>query len=138
MKNIRLTITALALVALGGATLVAAHAATTTVTVDMKALNGSGETGTAAVSQETDGVKVVVTLKNAPADAQPTHIHIGTCGNIKAAPEYSLESVTNGTSTTVVKGVTLDDLLKGHYAINVHKSTSDLGTYVSCGDIKAS
>lgn len=138
MKSIRLTLTALALVALGGVTLVAAHAATTTVTVDMKALNGSGETGTAAVSQESDGVKVVVTLKNAPADAQPTHIHIGTCGNIKAAPEYSLESVTNGTSTTVVKGVTLDDLLKGHYAINVHKSTSDLGTYVSCGDIKAS
>ena len=138
MKSIRLTLTAAALVALGGATLVSAHAATSAVTVDMKALNGSGETGSAMVTQESDGVKVVVTLKNAPADAQPTHIHIGTCGNIKAAPEYALQSVTNGTSTTVVKGVSLDDLLKGHYAINVHKSTSDLGTYVSCGDIKAS
>lgn len=138
MKSIRFTLAAAALLTIGSATLVAANAATTAVTVDMKALNGSGETGTATVTQESDGVKVVVSLKNAPADAQPTHIHIGTCGNIKAAPEYALESVTNGSSTTVVKGVSLDDLLKGHYAINVHKSTSDLGTYVSCGDIKAS
>lgn len=138
MKSIRLTLTAAALVVLGGATLVAAHAATTAVTVDMKALNGSGETGTATLSQETDGVKVVVSLKNAPAAPQPTHIHIGTCGNINAAPEYALVSVENGSATSVVKGVTLADLLKGHYAINVHKSTSDLGTYVSCGDIKSS
>src|SRR5579863_1452595 len=87
MKSIRLALTAAALVALGGATLVAAHAATTAVTVDMKALNGSGETGTATVTQGSDGVKVVVTLKNAPAGVQPTHIHIGTCGNINAAPE---------------------------------------------------
>lgn len=138
MKSIRLALTAAAMVAIGGATFVAARAATTAVTVDMKALNGSGETGTATLTQESDGVKVVVSLKNAPAEAQPTHIHIGTCGNISKAPEYALVSLENGTSTSVVKGVALDDLLKGHYAINVHKSTSDLGTYVSCGDIKAS
>jgi hypothetical protein len=34
--------------------------------------------------------------------------------------------------------VTLADLTSGMFAINVHKSTSDLGTYVSCGDIKTS
>ena len=138
MKSIRLALTAAALAALSGGTLVAAHAATSAVTVEMKALNGSNETGTATLTQETDGVKVVVSLKNAPAGPQPTHIHIGTCGNISAAPEYALVSVENGSSTSVVKGVTLDDLLKKQYAINVHKSTSDLGTYVSCGDIKSS
>lgn len=138
MKRIRLALTAAAVVALAGVTLAAAHAATTAVTVDMKALNGSGETGTATLTQESDGVKVVVSLKNAPADAQPTHIHIGTCGNISKAPEYALVSLQNGSSTSVVKGVSLADLLKGHYAINVHKSASDLGTYVSCGDIKSS
>lgn len=138
MKSIRLALAAGALVALGSATLVAAHAATSAVTIDMKALNNSGETGTATLSQESDGVKVVVALKNAPADPQPTHIHVGTCGNINAAPEYALSNTVSGAATTVVKGVTLADLLKGHYAINVHKSTSDLGTYVSCGDIKSS
>lgn len=128
----------LALAAIAALTVTGARAATSAVTVDMKALNGSGETGTATLTQESDGVKVVVTLKGAPATAQPTHIHIGTCGNINKAPEYGLVSVTDGTSTSVVKGVQLSDLLKGHYAINVHKSADDLGTYVSCGDIKAS
>ena len=82
-----------------------------------------------------DGVQVVVTLKNAPDDAQPTHIHIGTCGNINKAPEFALLNTVNGKSSTVVKGVSLKQLLAGHYAVNVHKSTSDLATYVSCGNI---
>jgi hypothetical protein len=128
--------------ALAAATVIAglalpATAATTAITIPMKALNNSNENGSATLTQQSGGVKVVVTLKNAPAAAQPTHIHIGTCGKIKAAPEYALVSTVNGTSTTVVKGVSLDQLLAGTYAINVHKSASDLGTYVSCGNIKA-
>jgi|SRR5579862_913225 len=134
--NIRLTLAGLALGAIAVTTLPAA-AATTAITVTMKALNNSNETGTATLTQEGDGVKVVVTLKNPPAQDQPTHIHAGTCGNINKAPEYALLSLKAGTSTTVVKGVTLDQLLKGQYAINVHKSADDLATYVSCGDIKA-
>jgi hypothetical protein len=127
----------LALGAIAALSVTAAGAATTQVSIDMKALNGSNETGTATLTQQDDGVKVVVTLKNAPAAAQPTHIHKGTCAKINAAPEYPLTSVTNGTSTTVVKGVNLSDLLASDYAINVHKSNDDLATYVSCGDIKS-
>jgi hypothetical protein len=137
MKSIRLALTAAALVAIGGATLVAAHAATSSVTVDLKAENGSGETGTATLTQVSGDVKVVVTLKNAPAAAQPAHIHSGTCDKLNPAPAYPLESVTNGTSTSTVKGVTIDELLAKPYAINVHKSTSDIATYVACGEIKA-
>lgn len=114
-----------------------AAAATTSLTVDMKALSNSGETGTATLTQTPDGVKVVVTLKGAPSAAQPTHIHAGTCGHINAAPEWPLTSLADGTSTSLVKGVTIDQMLKTPYAINVHKSADDLGTYVACGDIKA-
>lgn len=138
MKNIRLALTAAALVALGSATLVAAHAATSSVTVTLAAQNGSGETGTATLTQESGDVKVVVALKGAPAGPQPMHIHLGTCANLNPAPAYPLESLSNGASTSTVKGVTIDELLAKPYAINVHKSTSDLGTYVACGDIKAS
>lgn len=110
------------------------------VTVKMVALNNSGENGTAIVTQEADGgIQVAVTLSGAPAGvAQPTHIHIGTCGNINKAPEYALKNTVDGKGTSLVPGVTLAELLKGKYAINVHKSTSDLGTYVSCGNIVAS
>jgi hypothetical protein len=114
-----------------------ANAATTTLTIPIGALNGSGETCNAVLTQQADGVQVVVTLKGAPDDAQPTHIHAGTCGKINAAPEWPLTSLAKGTSTSVVKGVTIDQMLKTPYAINVHKSTSDLGTYVACGNIVA-
>jgi hypothetical protein len=50
---------------------------------------------------------------------------------------WPLTNLSNGTSTTVVKGTTIDQMLKTPYAINVHKSTSDLGTYVACGNIAA-
>jgi hypothetical protein len=114
-----------------------AFAASDSLTVPMKALNDSGENGTAVLTQQDDGVHVVVTLKDAPKDtAQPTHIHIGTCGNINKAPEYALVSTVDGKGDSVVKGVKLSDLTAGKYAINVHKSGDDLGTYVSCGDIK--
>jgi Cu/Zn superoxide dismutase len=115
-----------------------AIAADKSITIKMVAENGSGEDGTATLTQIADGVRVVVELKNAPADTpQPTHIHIGTCAKIKAAPEYPLANTVNGKGAATVAGVSLDDLLKGSYAVNVHKSGTDLGTYVSCGNIVA-
>jgi hypothetical protein len=138
MQNLRLTLAAVTAAATLFTFAGPAVAATSTITIPMTALNASGETGSATLTQQPDGVQVVVTLTGAPAGvAQPTHIHIGTCGNINAAPEYPLQSTTDGKSSTVVKGVTIDQLLKGSYAINVHKSTSDLATYVACGNIKA-
>lgn len=106
-----------------------------TITVPMRALNGSGEDGSAVLTQTAEGVRVVVQLNHASDDAQPTHIHIGTCGAINKAPEYGLALTVDGKSDSVVKGIRLSDLMKAKYAINVHKSASDLGTYVSCGDI---
>ncbi len=116
---------------------VCAFAAPDSLTIPMKALSDSGENGTAVLTQQDDGVHVAVTLKNAPKDTpQPTHIHIGTCGNINKAPEYALLNTVDGKGDSVVKGVKLSDLTAGKYAINVHKSGDDLATYVSCGDIK--
>jgi Cu/Zn superoxide dismutase len=106
------------------------------ITVPMKSLNGSGEDGTATLTQTAEGVHVVVQLSHPSDDAQPTHIHIGSCNAINRSPEYGLELTVGGHSDSVVKGVQLSDLQKAKYAINVHKSASDIGTYVSCGDIK--
>lgn len=113
-----------------------AGAATDSMTVDLHAQNGSGETGSAALMQKAEGVEIVITLANAPAEAQPAHVHLGTCSQL-GAPQYPLKSVTKGNSVTIVKGVTIDQLLSKPMAINVHKSTSDLATYVACGDIAA-
>ena len=101
-----------------------AGAATSTLTVTINAQNSSGEAGTAVLTQTADGVQVVVTLKGAPADAQPDAHSRRHLRQAQAAPMWPLTSLSNGTSTTVVKGMTIDQMLKTPYAINVHKSTS--------------
>ena len=139
MNALRLALAVSILAGLACAAPVAAQMANgTVVTVTMNAQNGSGEDGSATLTQTADGVVVLITLKNAPAADQPAHIHPGTCANLTPAPKYPLTNVANGMSRTIVKGVTLQQLTSGTFAINVHKSTADLGTYVSCGDIKTS
>ncbi|MGA8535015.1 MAG: hypothetical protein WB615_12985 [Candidatus Tumulicola sp.] len=134
----RFALAAFALGVLVSTAAVPANAATGPLTVTLNAQNASGEDGSATLTQTPDGVQVVVSVKNAPSDAQPAHIHPGTCDKLNPAPQYPLTSLANGSSTTLLKGVTLDQLLASPMAINVHKSTSDLGTYVSCGNITAS
>jgi hypothetical protein len=99
----------------------------------MKAQNDSGETGTTTLKDTPNGLLVTVNLKGAKG-TQPAHIHKGSCANLDPKPEYPLKNVVNGKSVTTVKGVTIGEL-NGKSAVNVHKSTADLKTYVSCGDI---
>ena len=75
------------------------------------------------------------------APVMPAERFVDDSGNIvrrlsaPAGVAYALTSVVSGNATSTVKGVTIDKLLAGKYSINVHKSTSDMGTYVACGDI---
>jgi Cu/Zn superoxide dismutase len=133
MKRYTLFLTSLAFVAAsqGGGP---ARAATSTLTVNLEAQNNSGETGTATLTQTGADVTVVISLKGAPASAQPAHIHTGTCANLGGVV-YPLTSVTGGKSTTVVKNLTIDKLLGSPFAINVHESAANLGKYVACGAI---
>ena len=97
--------------------------------------NHSGQTGSASLKQVGNDMQVTVTLKKAPKGAEPAHIHKGTCASLNPAPAYPLKDVVNGKSVTTVHNLTWPMIMKGHYAINVHKSASDLKTYVACGDL---
>jgi Cu/Zn superoxide dismutase len=108
------------------------------VTVRLAQQNKSGETGTARLTAQGDQTKVEISLKGAPKGVpQPAHIHEGTCAKLDPKPKQGLENVVDGKSTTTVP-VKLDELLKGRNAINVHKSTDDIKTYVACGNIRRS
>jgi len=96
--------------------------------------SNSGELGTVTLTAEGQKTRVDVAIANAPAGPQPAHIHAGTCAKLDPKPKYPLTSVVDGTSTTVVD-VPMGELIKGGLAVNVHKSTSDLPTYVACGDL---
>ena len=98
--------------------------------------NNSGESGTATLTKAGDKqTKVVLDVKGAPSGAsQPVHIHKGTCDKLDPKPAYPLSPLTNGKSETTVNA-SLDDLEKGGYAINGHKSAQEVSTYVFCGGI---
>jgi hypothetical protein len=98
--------------------------------------NHSGEIGDVTMTQDGDNVVVTVTTQNAPSGvAQPIHIHDGTCDTLNPKPHYPLTTLQNGTSTTTLKNMKLEDLMTGGYAINIHHSTSDVPTYFACGNI---
>ena len=106
-----------------------------TVTVKLEPQSGSNESGTATLHKAgSNETKVTIQMSGSPAEAQPTHIHKGTCANLDPKPAFPLSPVTGGKSETTVKA-SMDELQKG-YAINGHKSAQDLKTYVFCGDIK--
>jgi Cu/Zn superoxide dismutase len=108
------------------------------VTITIMQQNQSGESGTATLTPlDGNKTKVEITLKSTPQGVtQPAHIHEGGCANLDPKPKQGLDSVVDGKSTTVVP-VSLQELIAGKTAINVHKSTDDLKTYVACGDIRA-
>jgi hypothetical protein len=104
--------------------------------INMGQQNNSGQAGNASVTDVKGGANVTVNLKSEPKGAsEPSHIHKGTCAKLDPAPWKPLTSVVNGKAFTHVPGLTVAELKKGKYAINVHKSANDLKTYVSCGDL---
>lgn len=122
--------------AASGAPAAAPAASGAPLVVPLKAQNASGETGTATLQDTPDGVVVVLNLAGGnAAGPQPVHIHDGSCAKLGGV-KYPLKSVAAGASSTTVPKVTLAMLQSGGvYAINVHQSTSAVGTYVACGDL---
>jgi len=105
-----------------------------TIHIQLQEQSFSGEAGSAALTSEGKRTKVVIDMASHAANAQPAHIHSGTCAKLDPTPAYPLENVVNGKSTSVVN-VSLDALLKKPYAINLHRSTTNLKEYVACGDV---
>src|SRR5438046_3157605 len=124
-KLVNLGLVALVALAFGPASHAFANAAAQAKVVRITLIdeNGSGEDGSAQLTDQGDGTtKVELLMLNAPEGAQqPAHIHKGSCTTLDPNPAYPLETVKEGKSTTIVK-VSLADLTKEKYAINVHKS----------------
>jgi hypothetical protein len=102
--------------------------------------NGSGETGLVTLQNNADGsLTVTIAVSGEPADGtQPAHIHTGSCGPSLGGVYKPLSPVKDGQSVTTIPGLQIADLMKGTYAINVHKSAAEIATYVSCADISKS
>lgn len=112
-----------------------ATAAQQSVTINLTAQNNSGVSGTAVLTPDGAGTKVVLSLTNAPGP-HPAHIHAGSCPTVGAVV-FPLTAVTNNRSETTV-AASIADILRAPHAINVHKSPQEVSTYVACGNLVAS
>jgi peptidoglycan hydrolase-like protein with peptidoglycan-binding domain len=74
--------------------------------------------------------------KNTSTSTYPAHIHAGACPT-PGAVAYPLTSITNGASVTVLATSTKALLHSLPLAINVHKSETEMTSFVACGDLKA-
>lgn len=104
------------------------------VLVQLQEQSFSGEAGDATLTAQGAKTRVVIDLASFAANAQPAHIHEGTCAHLSFQPAFPLNDVKAGRSTTVVN-VPLTALLNGKYAINIHRSAEKMKVYVACGDV---
>jgi uncharacterized protein (DUF305 family) len=128
--------------------------------VDLEPQNGSGTTGRATLSKTDGGVRVVLEVSGLPKSSTTylAHIHPGTCEEEAAGGggshehtehehgtakeiEYPLTPVEpdgqgDGSSTTVLKHVTLEGLLSGDPKhVNVHTPGSGEPPPVTCANL---
>jgi hypothetical protein len=101
----------------------------------LQPLNDSGVSGRVTLTA-LDGAttRVVVEVDPAGHPSMPAHIHPGSCAELVPQPKYALENVLAGHSTTDVSA-SLDELLAGGQALNVHRSNEEMGVYTACVDL---
>lgn len=102
------------------------------VTVELEAVAGSGQHGTARLSVAGEKqTKVVLQFSKQIGKAQPAHIHAGGCKSIGDLTA-ELADVIGSRSTTTVE-FPLEFLQSGEYAIQVHESEARIEHVTACG-----
>ena len=109
---------------------------TTELTVRLLEQDDSGQSGIATLKASGSKTEVVLRIDaGSPGrDPQPVHIHFGRCGPGLGGVEHSLTDIAAGRSSTAVDA-SLNSLMDGNHAINVHRSYAEIAIYTSCGDI---
>jgi hypothetical protein len=112
--------------------------------IRLSAQNGGNESGTADITQVTDGIKIFVHIEQGvPPDVQPVQIARGHCDNAGDAAVFQLTGLVEGESTTVLPNVSVNEISgrvygepsPGLFAVVVRKTPKD-HTIVSCGEIR--
>ena len=133
-RGMRVRRSGLAVIALGLLTACSTPAAATRSLV-LHTLNDSGVSGTVTLTAlDTGTTRVVVDVDPAGHPNMPAHIHPGTCSDLTPQPEFPLQNIVDGKSTTDII-VPLGDLFSSAVALNVHASNEDMRTYTACVDL---
>lgn len=118
------------------ASLAACQAVGEVRTVDLEPMSGSGVSGTVTLTDiGAARTQVIVSVDPAGHADMPAHIHPGTCQDLVPQPRYALANVMNGQSVTEVPA-SIDELLAGDVAVNLHKSNAELDVYTACAVLR--
>lgn len=110
-------------------------AAERTERLQLETLNDSGVTGTVTlVEVSAERTRVEIMVEAAGHASMPAHIHPGTCDGLVPQPEHPLENVVGGVSVTEV-AASIDELLQGGRALNLHRSNAEMEIYTACVDL---
>jgi hypothetical protein len=106
----------------------------TTVVIHLSPLESLGQTGTAVfTARDSSETLVEVSVEPPFAEAQPIHLHSGTCGDIGPVL-HALQNVVRGSSTTVI-AEPLHEISATGAIVNVHESYLNASNYTSCGKL---
>jgi hypothetical protein len=109
---------------------------TKTETVQLRAMGGSGVTGTAVFTYNGTTTTVKLTVRHLKAKSvHPAHVHVASCSNPGAIlhPFPNVHAGRNGIG--VVRTSFAGPFTGKGWSVNVHVSPSDL-TVISCGNVK--
>src|SRR5919107_3818764 len=99
-------------------------------------------TALAALALLVPGSVAQTPVADTEAEAHPAHIHSGTCDQLGdvvvpltdvALPTGEAKGASSAHPVSVsdtVVDMSLDDLLAGEYAVNVHESAENIGEYI--------
>jgi CHRD domain len=102
--------------------------------------SGTNISGTATIEAAASSTHATVQLTGGdPGATYPWHVHSGKCGEngpvVGQASAYTpIKMSKSGTGKVdLTLPFTIPD--NGSYYVNIHKSATDMGTIVSCGDL---
>jgi hypothetical protein len=107
----------------------------TEIKIYLSEATGKYQTGTATITDMGGKTQVVVNVSPAMANAQPIHIHTGTCAAVGTITDKLEDVVVGKSSTEIAKPLT--EIATGGKVVNVHLSASEIRTYTACGEIPA-
>ena len=101
----------------------------------------TGASGTASARVEGNNTVTTVMLAGLPSGGPyPWHVHDGTCetggpvvGDATAYPPLTVGADGRAEASARLLGIKLNEAQKYH--INVHRSATDLGTIIACGEL---
>ena len=105
----------------------------TRVAVHLSPFEGTGQIGSAVLSSVGGATIIEIEVTPSASEAQPIHIHAGSCDDVGPVI-HALSNVVNGKSSTTLE-LPMSEIFDGDVLINVHASFSDSSTYTACSQL---